>query len=254
MVVRRSHLAGFAAGIALALGWASGAAAQGPASPARADPSPGEYQAGGGTARLTVTRAGPASLRFSLRSDGPNGHTCALDGEILAGVGSLSPKGAPDICRVFFDSRNGAIVVSSNGAQACRYHCGARASFEGDYRPVAADCSERARRAARRNFQGAYEAGEHAKALALLQPVLERCAAEMPWLEASWVRNDLALTQLRLGEPRACLATLEPLRADAARSEAELRAALPPGDAERHASVLRATRSNMGRCEAAARR
>lgn len=219
--------------------------------PARIDPAPGDYQAEGGAGRLTVTRQGPASLRFRLRAEGPNGHSCALDGEILAGVASLAPDGAREICRVFFGREGDAVAVSTNGADACRYYCGARASFEGAYRLSIAGCAEPARRAARRSFKALYDAGDHAKALATLQPLLDRCAATMPWLEAGWIRNDVALTQLKLGAPRDCLRTLEPLRADAARSEAEIRAAYPPSDADRYLSILRATRSNAGRCEAA---
>lgn len=171
----------------------------------------------------------------------------------MAGVASLTQDGTREICRVVFGLEKEAVAVSSNGANACRFYCGARASFEGLYRPTVAGCAEPARRAARRSFKALYDAGDHAKALATLQPVLERCAAATPWLEAGWIRNDVAITQLRLGAARDCLRTLEPLRADAARSEADIRAAFPPSDADRYLAILRATRTNASRCEAAAK-
>ena len=104
---------------------------------------------------------------------------------------------------------------------------------------------------ARREFKKLYDAGDYARAQAALRPVLADCGASMPWLEAGWIRNDLALTQFKLGDPQGCLLTLQPLRADAARSDSDIRAAYPPSDADRYLSILRATRSNAGRCEAA---
>lgn len=226
------------------------AAAHAQPAPAHADPAPGEYQTEGGAGRLTVTRQGATTLGFRLRADGPNGHSCALDGEILAGVASLALPGVREICRVVFGRSGEGVEVSTTSADACRQFCGARASFEGVYRPAVAGCAEPARRAARRQFKALYDAGDYAKALAALEPVLQRCAGAMPWLEAGWIRNDLALAQLKQGAPRDCLHTLEPLRADAARSEADIRAAYPPSDADRYLAILRATRHNAARCEA----
>jgi hypothetical protein len=203
---------------------------------------------------LRVTREGPASLRFRLRAEGANGHSCGLDGVILGGVASLTPEGEREVCRVFFGRDGEAVVLSTNGAGACRHYCGARAAFEGRYLPSRAGCSEAERRNARRDFKARYDAGDYPAALARLQPVLERCAASTPWLEAGWIRNDVAITQFKLGVPADCLQTLAPLRADAARSEAEIRQAYPPSDADRYLSILRATRSNAARCETAAAR
>lgn len=224
-----------------------------PADAARVDPAPGDYQTEGGWGRLKVTREGPVTLRFRLRAEGANGHSCGLDGTILAGVASLTPEGVREVCRVFFGRDGEAVVLSTNGAEACRYYCGARASFEGRYLPSRAGCSEPARRTARRDFKARYDAGDYAGALARLQPVLARCTAATPWLELGWIRNDVAIAQLKLGAPGDCLQTLAPLRADAARSEAEIREAYPPSDADRYLSILRATRSNAARCEASAR-
>ncbi len=218
---------------------------------ARIDPAPGEYQTEGGWGSLRVIREGPATLRFRLRAEGANGHSCGLDGVILGGVASLAPEGVREVCRVFFGRDGEAVVLSTNGAEACRYYCGARASFEGRYLPSRSGCSDAERRSARREFKARYDAGDHAGALARLKPVLDRCAASTPWLETGWIRNDVAITQFKLGAPADCLQTLAPLRADAGRSEAEIRAAYPPSDADRYLSILRATRSNAGRCEAA---
>lgn len=243
--------------VAAAAATAPSAAPAGEASPTaapRGDPVPGTYQTEGGWGVLRVTLEGPASLRFRLRTEGANGHSCGLDGAIVGGVASLTPVGAGEVCRVFFGRDGDAVVLSTNGAEACRHYCGARAAFEGRYLPARAGCSDAERRAARREFKARYDAGDYAAALARLQPVLERCATATPWLEAGWIRNDLAITQLRLGAPADCLRTLAPLRADAARGDSEIRAAYPPADADRYLGILRATRSNAGRCEAAVAR
>jgi hypothetical protein len=202
---------------------------------------------------LHVTRENPATLRFRLRAEGANGHSCGLGGIVLGGVAGLTPEGATEVCRVFFGRDGEAVVVSTNGSEACRYYCGARAAFEGRYLPSRAGCSEPERRTARREFKARYDAGDFAAALARLQPVLARCASTTPWLELGWIRNDVAITQFRLGAPGDCLQTLAPLRADAARSEAEIREAYPPSDADRYLGILRATRSNAARCAAAGR-
>ena len=218
----------------------------------RQDPEPGSYQTDGGWGRLQITAARPVGLRFDLRAEGPNGHSCRLEGEILAGVGSLTPEGAREVCRVFFRTQGDRIDVSTNGAASCREYCGVRASFEGSYLRRSAACAEASRKQARRDFKKLYDGGKHAAAAARLQPILDQCAASLPWHEAGWIRNDLALAQLKAGDPKACLQTLEPLVADAARSEDEIRHALPPSDATRALAIGRATRTNHALCSARA--
>lgn len=218
----------------------------------RQDPEPGSYQTDGGWGRLQVTAARPVGVRFDLRAEGPNGHSCRLEGEILAGVGSLTPEGSREVCRVLFRTQGDRIDVSTNGAASCREYCGVRASFEGSYLRRNAACAEASRKQARRDFKKLHDAGRHAAAAARLQPILDQCAASIPWHEAGWIRNDLALAQLKAGDAAGCLRTLEPLVADAARSEEEIRRALPPSDATRALTIGRATRTNHALCSARA--
>jgi hypothetical protein len=218
----------------------------------RQDPAPGTYQTEGGWGRLQITARQPVGLRFDLRAEGPNGHSCRLAGEILAGVSSLTPDGATEVCRVSFHPEGNRIDVSTNGAASCREYCGVRASFEGRYLRRASACGDASRKQARREFRKLYDAGKHAAAAARLQPVLDQCATSLPWHEAGWIRNDLALARYKAGDAEGCLRALEPLLRDAARTEAELREALPPSDATRALAIARATRTNHGLCSAKA--
>lgn len=217
-------------------------------------PAPGTYRTDGGWGRLEIRESAPAALHFDLRTEGPNGHSCALAGEIVAGVVRLSPGDGRDVCEVSFRAADDRIDVTTNGAASCRDHCGARAAFEGRYVRRAASCSESRRRQARKEFRRDYDAGRHAAAAGRLQPLLDECAAALPWHEAGWIRNDLALARLKAGDPAACLETLEPLQADAARTEADIRRDLPPSDASRLLSIVRATRTNQALCTARAMR
>lgn len=78
--------------------------------------------------------------------------------------------------------------------------------------------------------------------------MLARCQKTLDWLGAHWLRNDLALAQLRLGDAAACRATLQPLAADAARSDDAIRDSYPPSDAESYLGVLKAARTNLKLC------
>jgi len=216
--------------------------------------SPGTYLTDGGWGRLEIRESAPAVLRFDLRAEGPNGHSCGLGGEIVAGVARLVPGDGRDVCQVSFRVVGDRIEVVTNGVASCRDHCGARAAFEGRYVRRAASCSEGRRRQARKEFRRDYDAGRHAAAAGRLQPLVDECVAALPWHEAGWIRNDLALAQLKAGDPAGCLKTLEPLQADAARTEADIRRDMPPSDASRLLAIARATRTNQALCTARAAR
>ena len=84
--------------------------------------------------------------------------------------------------------------------------------------------------------------------MATLAPLLSQCQRTLDWLSEPWLRNDLALAQLRAGDAAACRATLAPLAADAARSDEAIRNDYPPSDADAYLSVLKATRTNLKLC------
>ena len=68
------------------------------------------------------------------------------------------------------------------------------------------------------------------------------------------MRNDLALTQFRLGDAAGCLRTLEPLAKDAAKSDAQIRDEMvAPTDVDNWLPVVKAARTNLKLCRTAAK-
>lgn len=221
------------------------------AASAAAPPPIGQYLTEGGWGRLTVTQR-EGTRWMSLRTTGPNGHGCGLEGPIDAGgLAHVPPDPGAPACtvRLRATGRPGELEVAPLDAQACGGHCGVRAGgFDGLYRRAAAGCTLPERQRARQAFQRQYEAGGYEQASAELGPVLARCAAVLPALEAAWIRNDLALAQLKAGRRAACLQLLQPLAEQAAQPEAKVRQELPPSDAQAWLRVLRATRTNLALC------
>lgn len=229
----------------LLLGSAAGGAAWAAAPPA------GQYLTEGGWGRLTVT-AREGSPWMSLRTSGPNGHGCGLDGPIdPQGLVRVAPEPGAPACTVRLRATGvpGELEVTPLEPEACRGWCGARAGgFDGLYRRAAPGCTLPERQRARQAFQRHYEARDYAQAGAALAPVLARCASALPPLEAAWIRNDLALAQLKGGSRAGCRQLLQPLAERAAQPEAQVREELPPADAQAWLRVLRATRTNLALC------
>ena len=67
------------------------------------------------------------------------------------------------------------------------------------------------------------------------------------------MRNDLAITQYRLGDRAGCLKTLQPLAEDAAKTDAQLKDDFPPSDWDMFRRVVGATRANLKLCKSAAK-
>lgn len=87
---------------------------------------------------------------------------------------------------------------------------------------------------------------------AQLEPAFNNCAKTLDWLETGWIRNDLAITQYRLGDSAGCLRTLEPLAKDAAKSDAQIRDEMvAPTDVENWLPVVKAARTNLKLCAGA---
>ncbi len=210
--------------------------------------SPGEYVAEGGWGRLRIKPAPSGALAFDIRATGANGHQCALDGQMRDGLAELPTLEPGQSCRLIFRPGVNGIEVASADASNCRHFCGARAGFEGLYRVTSASCTPSAIKRTRAEFKRHYDLKAFEAARAALEPMLAACAASLGWVETGWIRNDLAVTQYRLGDPGACRRVLEPLRADAQTSDREIRNKLPPSDADQWLSVLRAARTNLKLC------
>lgn len=205
------------------------------------NPPAGEYIYEGGAGSLKVKPNG----HFDITTVGANAHLCALDGTIVRGKSKIDGTA----CVVSFTFKDGAVEVVGNGSDDCRQSCGARASFEGTYTMPGPACTTKAVAASRNAFKRQYDAKNFAAAQATLAPVLGECDKTLDWITKGRVRNDLAITQYRLGDRAGCLKTLEPLAEDAARTDQGVKENYPPADAEDILPVVRAARTNLRLCK-----
>ena len=210
------------------------------ASAQTATPPAGDYIYEGGAGSLRIKPNG----HFDISTIGANAHLCSLDGTIVRGKSKIDDTG----CVVNFTLKGSSVEVSSNGSDDCRQSCGARASFEGTYLKPSPACTDKAVAASRKTFKRQYDAKDFAAAHATLAPVLGECSKTLDWITTGRVRNDLAITQFRLGDRAGCLKTLEPLAEDAARTDQGVKDAYPPADAEDILPVVRASRTNLKLC------
>jgi hypothetical protein len=215
---------------------------------------PGEYVTERGWGTLVIKRGNGGALNFNLEAMGGNAHSCQLDGEIRNGRATLEAMDKDKPCIVTFTARGEGIAVDSVDQQICRYFCGMRAMFEGLYMKPAPGCAPAALKRTRDEFKKLYDRKDFAAARAKLEPAFNNCAKTIDWLDTGWIRNDLALAQLRAGDAAACLRTLEPLAKDAAKSDAQIRDDIvSPTDVDNWLPVVRAARTNLKLCAAAKR-
>ena len=221
-----------------------------PASAQQATPPPGEYVTDGGGGNLTVKNQKSGTAAFSIMVLGANGHTCTLDGEIKQGRAELaeSPKDKP--CMITFRQRGHDIDVVAVTPEDCRGYCGMRAWFEGLYLTPPKGCDSASLRKTRVAFKRLYDKKSYEQAKAALAPVIASCEKTLYWTEAGRIRNDLAITEYKLGNMAACRQILAPLSADAEKTDEELRDNYPPTDADNYLPVIKATRTNLRLCEA----
>lgn len=214
----------------------------------------GEYRADGGWGTLNVKPAKQGKQSFELFSMGANGHSCELSGEISKGSAVLSNGYDDERCVVSFKATKGnAITVSSKQTMdACRGYCGARASFDDVYKKPAKGCDSQSIANARSAFLKLYKSKNYAAAERTLAPVLKNCQRNLFWLTDGSIRNDLALTQAKLGNGAACYATLKPLMEDAALSDKAVcdhgDHYLPPTDCMSYLPIVQAARTNLKLC------
>ncbi|MFM9923453.1 hypothetical protein VLK31_10725 [Variovorax sp. H27-G14] len=205
-----------------------------------ATPPAGDYIYERGSGQLRVKADG----HFDITTIGPNAHTCELDGAIVRGKAKIDDTA----CVVSFAVNADKVQVSTNGADQCRDNCGVRASFEGTYTRPAPGCTDKAVATTRQTFKRQYDAKDYAAARSTLAPVLSGCDATLDWITKGWLRNDLALTQFKLGDRAGCLKTLQPLAEDAALTDDGVKENYPPADADIYLPVVRASRTNLKLC------
>ena len=212
--------------------------------------APGEYIPDGGGGLLSIAPAtGKGANRgsaFSLESVGANFHLCSLEGRIVDGRATLESYSDEPACVVdFVPTQNGLEV---NGTDACKQFCGARAWFAGTYLRPAPGCSNTEREATRAKFKRLYDGKRHAEALATLSPLTTRCARTLDRYEEGRIRNDIAITQYKLGQHAECLRTLAPYAEEAAESDETVLEGYAPSEGDTWLPILKAARFNLGLC------
>lgn len=219
----------------------------GPAGAQQSALQPGEYLDGsGGYLIIKPVKAG--SVPFEIETVGPNRHGCQADGVIGKNLQAvLKPDGVAP-CILVFAPKPDRIEVTLK--TVCSAYCGARASLDGMYLRPEPGCDRAGVRKARADFKRLFDKKAYREARTALESVHARCAKTLDDNEDGWMRNDLAITFLRLGDPASCRRALEPLAKDAAKTDASIREDLLPADADRLIPILRATRTNLKLCQA----
>lgn len=236
----RAAWATSAAGVLLAL--AAGVATA-------AELGPGTWITERGWGHLTLRAGADGGLEFELGAMGANGHACGLEGRIEDGRAML-PTDEDQVCRISFDaSAQGiAVAVNEGDEEQCRWFCGARAGFEGDYLVVPQGCLPTEVAATRERFKKLYDQRQYAQAAALLDPLPPRCGSLLEDIELGWIASDLAITRLKLGDRAGCRAALQERKSLAEMSEEEIAESYPPLEAELYTALAKAVRTNLKLC------
>jgi hypothetical protein len=211
-------------------------------------PPSGEYITEKGLGHLTIKRSNAGTTGFTIMAMDANGRVCDLDGEIRKGRAELesSKQGKP--CIVTFTQKGNDIDVDSGTYNECRDYCGAGAGFEGLYLKPARGCDPPAMKKSRAAFKRLYDKKAYAEAKALLKPIIDGCAKTLDWFEDGWIRNDLAITEYKLGNLAACQQILKPLADEASKTDEDLADNYPPADGDSHIHLIKATRANLKLC------
>ncbi len=229
-----------AAGVVLAL-VASAAAA--------AELEPGSWITERGWGQLTLRAGADGGFEFELQSMGSNGHSCALEGHVEDDRATV-PTDEGQACRISFDaSAQGiAVAVHADDQEQCRWFCGARAGFEGDYLAVPQGCLPAEVAATRERFKKLYDQRQYAPAAALLDALTPRCGRLLEDIELGWIASDLAITRLKLGDRTGCRAALEERVSLAEMSDEGIAENYPPLEAELYTRLAKAVRTNLKLC------
>lgn len=201
----------------------------------------GNYVYHGGNGSLSIK----TDHSFAIATVGGNAHVCDLEGTIVGNRG----KATDSACVLIFKPVGSNLQLVTNGDASCREFCGARAGFDGLYIKPTPACTANAIAATRKAFKSKYDGKDYASAAQTLAPVLSQCAQALNRFDENWIRNDLALAQLRSGDKAACLQTLEPLVEMASMSNEEIRETLEPAFVDALVSIAKATRTNLKLCK-----
>jgi hypothetical protein len=199
------------------------------------------YQGGGGELRIE------SSGKFSIDTVGANAHTCSLEGNLSGERGLI----ADSACVLTISRQGSNIGVADNDHSACRDYCGVRAGFKGTYFSPSPACTAKRIAANRKRFKLSYDKKAFSSAVQILSPILVECADVLHHFDKAFIRNDLALAQLRSGDAAGCLVTLQPLKALGSMSNEEVREIPEPTFVDIYLRIARVTRTNLSLCNAA---
>lgn len=223
---------------------------------AAAAPAPVEYGTKDGWGSLQITEQGGVR-RFEIEAVGANGHTCGLSGTLRGEIAEAT-DGSDAPCRVSFKRTAGGFEVKPLTEESCRDYCGARAGFDGEYLALPAGCTAAASTRRRAAYLADYRGKRYAAALAGMDAFGKECGTYFHWLERDRFANDRAITLLRLGRPKECLAALDSTIAGTSRDEESLQqeldkngTMLPPTDWDSYLPIAKSTWFNRKLCEAA---
>jgi len=223
---------------------------------AAAAPAPGEYGTKDGWGSLKISGQGDVR-QFTIDAMGANGHSCGLSGTLRGEIAEVT-EGSDTPCRVSFKRTPGGFEVKALTEESCRDYCGARAGFEGEYLALPAGCTAAASTRRRAAYLADYRGKRYAPALAGMDAFDKECGTFFDWLERDRFANDRAITLLRLGRPKECLAVLDTTIAAGSRDEDSLQeeldkngSMLPPSDWDNYLPIAKSTWFNRKLCEAA---
>lgn len=214
---------------------------------------PTEYVAEGSNNVMRVTPGNGGKLNFSVEIfDWTDTRMCSAEGEIVGNKAVLRRKDMAEDCIVTFLPDKNYMEVRTS--EACsKSYCKEESGFDGFYERFPG-CTIAERAATRKQFRALYDKKDYAAAMAKLDPVLVSCRKALSQVEQGWIRNDLALVQLKLGLADRCLATLKPLAGDADKSDEELAANFANCQGckkdmlAKRMPMIRATRTNLRLC------
>ena len=208
---------------------------------------PDEYILEGGHGSLSLKKNENGRISFSLYSRGANGHECGIDGEIqetLAHVAGIV-EGRP--CLIKFQPTSKGIAVSAE-SEGCQDFCGVRAGISGEYLTTTKDCTTDAVLKSRQKFKTLFDSKAFHQAKATLAPLISACEDTLNFIESTWMRNDLALTNYRLKDYNECMRILAPV-ADIAVEYEGVEATELRSDLQELLPVMKATLTNLKHCK-----
>jgi hypothetical protein len=211
----------------------------------------GEYAAHGGGSRLTIAKT-LSGQTFAVDTSGADGHRCRLRGEIRDGRAVLKGSDAKAPCIVILKAAADGVDVNTADDAVCRREfCGAHATFAGVYRRAPAICTQAQARRTQDKFAAQIKQKQFREALTTLGPLIKQCGGFVEGRRFAALQNEFALTAHRAGDNASCRTALTPLRARAAKTDAELTEefAHAPTEAAQEIRIAKTTRAHARRCD-----